>query len=163
MKKLALSLISLAILLIGGGFVYLKFSPPLVAFQSGYSTDKQVLLVEVGNKNAFGEIEIQDVLVNNNSKPSDMKLQLSNPNNGFIITNHFNGDEASEYTFKDINELKLEPKTDPQEQLDKVNSGTATEDDPIYAVTLVHSESINRVIIHYNYLGLSFEKEVSIQ
>lgn len=162
LKKLIIGCISLAVLLIVSGYVYFKYSTPLVAIPSGYSTDKQVLLVEVGNKNIFGEIEIKDVLINNNNKPSEVKIQVSNPYKGFIITDNFSSDEENTYTFKDLNEVKLEPKTDPQKQLDKVNDGTATKDDQLYAITLGHQESIDKVIINYNYLGITFNKTVLI-
>lgn len=47
-------------------------------------------------------------------------------------------------------------------QLDKVNAGTATKDDTIYALSLVHEQSIDRVIIKYHHLGMSHELVVSM-
>lgn len=153
--------ISIAVLLFVGSFSYLKTSPPLIAGTLGYQKGKEVLLVEVGNQNSFGRIEIQEVLVNNNINPSIAKMQVSNHSKGFIISDKFNSEEVSEYAFKNLENVQLEPNTAPQEQLKKVNEGTSTEGDWIYAITLGHKSSIEKVIIKYQYLGLSYEKVVT--
>lgn len=143
-----------------GIFSYLKISPPLVAIPSAYETGKMVLLIEVGNKNSFGRIEIKDVLMNNNIIPSKVRVQVSNHTKGFIISDNFNSGEARKYTFQDLKNVKLEPNTDPQEQLKKVNDGTIR-DDEIYAITIAHQSSIENLIIKYQYLGVSYEKVVT--
>ena len=57
--------------------------------------------------------------------------------------------------------MNLKPNTDPQQQLRKVNEGTVTDDDLIYAITLGHQSSIEKVITKYQYLGLSYKKVVT--
>ncbi|MBM7572355.1 hypothetical protein [Aquibacillus albus] len=57
--------------------------------------------------------------------------------------------------------MTLNPNTDPQEQLKRVNKGTITEDDLIYAITLGYQSSIEKVIIKYQYLGVSYKKVVT--
>ncbi|WP_313802390.1 hypothetical protein [Cytobacillus sp.] len=160
MKKMIVVCSSLIVLLFAGSFSYLQISPPLVAIPSAYETGKKVLLIEVGNKNPFGKIKIQDVLVNNYDPPSKVKVQVSNHTKGFIISDHFNSDESRKYTFKDLKSVKLEPNTDPKEQLKKMNDGTITDDDLIYAITIGHQNRIENVLVKYQYLGVSFEKVV---
>ncbi|MEC5424735.1 hypothetical protein QGM71_14710 [Virgibacillus sp. C22-A2] len=163
MKKIIILCISLVVLIFIGSYIYLKINPPLVAVQSGTAMERQILLVKVGNKNLFGEIEIQDVLVNDSIKPSRMKVQVSDQSKGFIISDRFDGEEEQEYTFKDLDNIKLQPKTDPQRQLEKVNNSVSTKEDLIYAITLGHQNSIDKAIINYRYLGMSFKKVVSIE
>lgn len=161
MKKVLIGTISIVVLFIGF-FFFLKLNQPLVAHPSASANDKQVQLVSVGNKSPFGDIQIEEVLVNDKVVPSKVKIQVSYHPKGFIISDHFNGEEESEYTFKGLDSITLKPKTDPQKQLDKVNAGTAKEDDTIYALSLGHEHSIDRVIIKYHHLGMSHELVVSI-
>lgn len=159
MKKVVIVCISLVILFLVGVYSYLKVSQPLVAVQSAYTLDKQVVLVSVGNKNPFGEIEIQEVLVNNMTKPTKVIVQVSNNAKGFILSDDNNSEEARKYTFKELDEVKLQAKTDPQVR----NEGIANSEDPIYAVTISHQNSIDNVIIKYRYLGISHEKSILIK
>ncbi|RRN73911.1 hypothetical protein EI200_04315 [Peribacillus simplex] len=160
MKKVLIGVISIVVLFIGV-FFFLKLNQPLVAYPSASANDKQVQLISVGNKSPFDDIQIEEVLVNDKVVPSIVKLQVSYHPKGFIISDHFNGEEASEYTFKGLDSITLKPKTDPQKQLDKVNAGTATEDDTIYALSLVHEHSIDKVAIKYRHLGMPHELVVS--
>ncbi|MDV7767371.1 hypothetical protein [Peribacillus sp. CSMR9] len=160
MKKVLIGVISIVVLFIGV-FFFLKLNQPLVAYPSASANDKQVQLVSVGNKSPFDDIQIEEVLVNDEVVPSKVKLQVSYHPKGFIISDNFNGEEASEYTFKGLDSITLKPKTDPQKQLDKVNAGTATEDDAIYALSLVHEHSIDKVVIKYRHLGMPHELVVS--
>ncbi|QYR20286.1 hypothetical protein KZ483_21020 [Paenibacillus sp. sptzw28] len=115
--------------------VYLKNNPPLVVAVSGSSFEKRVLLVEVGNKSSLARISFDEVLVNNNNEPTKVMIQLSNSLKGFIISGNFEGEEESKYDFRPLKSIELQTNTDPQKQIEKVNKGTATEDDKIYAIT----------------------------
>ncbi|PMC33885.1 hypothetical protein CJ195_26055 [Bacillus sp. UMB0899] len=53
--------------------------------------------------------------------------------------------------------------TSPSRQLEKVNNGTASENDKSYWLTVINNKPINEVIIHYNYIGLSFEKSIFVK
>lgn len=158
MKKVLLIVGSLIILCVGI-FTYSKMNPPLVVYPSAYTTDKQIQLIDIGNRSPFGEIQVAAVSVNNNNVPAKVKIQVSDPTKGFTISDD---EEKSEYIFKELDAITLKPKTDPQKQLDKVNAGTATKDDMIYALTVAHDESIHQVIIKYRHLGISREMIVSI-
>lgn len=162
MKKFIIIFMILIPIIVCGSYLYYKLNPPL-AIQNGsaYQKGKEVLLLEVGNKHSFADIKITELLVNNYKQPSKAKVQVSNHSKGFIITDDFNSEEASKYQFKSINNVNLKPNTDPQQQLRKVNEGTVTDDDLIYAITLGHQSSIEKVIIKYQYLGLSYKKVVT--
>ncbi len=144
-----------------GFFSFIKLNPPLVSGTIGSSGDKQFVVISIGNK-GLSNIKINGVLINNNEVPFDIKIQLSNPLKGFIISDDFVG-EAREYGISDIKDVTIEPNTAPSTQLEKVNNGTATEDDKIYGLSIINTKEINEVIINYSYLGISFEKYVSIQ
>lgn len=127
----------------------------------GSSGDKQAVVISIGNE-GFSDVVINDVLINNNEEPLDKKIQLSNPLKGFIVAVDFDGDKAQEFGITNIEDVIIEPNTSPSLQLEKVNKGTATEDDKSYGLSIISSKEIHEVIINYSYLGLSFEKNVSI-
>ncbi|MFE8697594.1 hypothetical protein ACFYKT_14725 [Cytobacillus sp. FJAT-53684] len=162
MKRILIICISLVIVLFAAGYLCLKFLPPFTAIQSASAMENQIVLVDVGNNYPFGDIQIQDVMVNNNSKPSKAKVQVSNHSKGFIISDNFDGEEAREYSFKDLDEVMLKPKTNPKEQLKEVNEGKADKAAIIYAITLSHEEPVHKVIIKYRYLFYEGEMELSI-
>ncbi|SIS64455.1 hypothetical protein [Salimicrobium flavidum] len=162
MKKVFVILIIVIPIVFVGSFLYSRFNPPLaVSGGYAYQEDKEVMIVDVGNKYPFGSIKITELLVNNQNQPSKAKMQVSTHSLGFIISDQFNSEEAAEYQFESIENVKLKPNTDPRGQLDKVNEGTISNEDLIYAVTLGHERSIEKVIIKYSYLGVPYEKIVS--
>ncbi|MCD5324352.1 MULTISPECIES: hypothetical protein [Pontibacillus] len=164
MKKSIIPFISIVVLLTVGSYVFAKINPPLaLADGLAYQKGKKVILLEAGNQYPFGDIKLTDVLVNENLKPSEAKVQVSHPTNGFIITTDFNGKEAEEYHFLNLENAKLKPNTHPQKQLDKLNEGTLTDDDLIYAITLGHQSSIEKVTIKYQCLGIPYEKIVTTE
>ncbi len=142
--------------------IYLINNSPLVVAVIGSSFEKRVLLVEVGNKSSLAKISINEVLVNNNNEPTKVMIQVSNSLKGFIISRNFEGQEESKYNFRDLKSIGLQTNTDPQKQLDKVNKGTSTEDDKIYAITIDNDELIQKVIIKYRFLWLSYKKVITI-
>ncbi|WP_026562718.1 hypothetical protein [Bacillus sp. J37] len=159
-KKILISVFILVVIVIGI-FSFVKFNPPLASGTIASSGDLTFVVISIGNK-GFSHVEITDVLVNNNEEPQDKKIQLSNPLKGFIVADDFDG-EAREYGITNIKDVLIEPNTAPSTQLDKVNDGTATEDDKSYGLSVIHNKQINMVTINYRYLGLSFEKRVPIK
>ena len=155
MKKLLITVGSLLILFVGA-YTFMKMVPPLSADPSASGSDRQTQLVSIGNKSLLGDIQIVEVLVNNDTAPEKVKIQVSNHEKGFIISEHFDGkEEKIEYTFKELNSFTLKPNTDPQKQLDQLNADNTMDDDSIYALSINHEESIFRVIIKYRHLGIS--------
>ncbi len=161
MKKTILISVFILVVISIGIFSYIKFNPPLVSGTIASSGDIKFVVISIGNK-GFSNIKINDVKVNNNEEPQDKKIQLSNPLKGFIVADDFNG-EAREYGITNIKDVLIEPNTSPSSQLDKVNNGTATEDDESYGLSVIHNKAVNMVTIKYSYLGLSLEKHVSIK
>ncbi|WP_226528890.1 hypothetical protein [Metabacillus niabensis] len=160
MKKTILIPIFILVVLLIGIFSFIKINPPLVSGTIASSGDLTFVVISIGNK-GFSHVKINDVLVNNNEEPKDKNIQLSNPLKGFIVAENFDG-EAREYGITNINDVLIEANTSPSSQLDKVNNGTATEDDKSYGLSVIHNKEINLVTINYRYLGLSFEKRVPI-
>ncbi|MBD2871621.1 hypothetical protein [Paenibacillus arenilitoris] len=154
-KLLRLAVIVIVISLTGA-LIHVKYNPPLDAYGIGSSSDKRVLLVGVGNKSRFAEIRIEDVLVNDNTRPSNVNIQVSDPSKGFIVSDDPEAEEAQNYHFEDLNAIRLQTDTDRQEQA----SGKASGKDTVYAVTIGHDESIHQVSIAYRYLGLPYREVI---
>ncbi|MGE8205895.1 hypothetical protein ACQKP0_15175 [Heyndrickxia sp. NPDC080065] len=164
MKKIVIAAVLILIILCGV-FAYLKNSDPLDVGAIATSTfdNKHILLVEVGNKSNFSKIHIEEVLINNRVKPSNLKLQISTPLKGFTISDSNEGNEEKGYIFKDLQNVSLLPNTTTQKQLEKANNGTATDNDKIYAISISDKDKIQEVLIKYRYFGLSYEKVVPIK
>ncbi|GEN52144.1 hypothetical protein [Halobacillus faecis] len=143
-----------------GLFSFIKFHTPLVSGTIGSSADKQSVVISIGN-NGFSNIKIEDVRINMNEEPLDKKVQVSHPLKGFIVADSFDG-EAEEYGLTDIQDVIIKPNTSPSSQIEKVNNGTATEKDNSYGLSIINHKEISEVIIHYNYLGMAFEKSITI-
>ena len=160
MKKIIIiSSISLIIFLVGS-LTYIKLNPPLVIGTVASGNEKHIALVGVGNK-GIKNIKITEALVNNNEQPQEVKVQVSNPLKGFIITDSFDA-VAKEYRIKNLGSVSIQPKTSPQIQFEKMDKGTATEKDISYGITIVQDQPIETVIIKYRYLGLSFVEDITI-
>jgi hypothetical protein len=158
-KIIMISVLCIAIILIGL-FSLIKFNPPMVSGTLATSGDKNSVVVEIGNK-GISNVKIKDVLINNNKEPLEQKMQVSNPLKGFIISDTFD-DKTKEYGITNIEDAEIQPNTSPLTQLEKVNNGTATENDKSYGLSVIYNSAIERVIIKYSYLGLTFEKTVLI-
>ncbi|MFZ3579753.1 hypothetical protein [Virgibacillus sp. DJP39] len=159
-KIIMISIISIVVILIGI-FSFIKFNPPLVSGTIGATNDHNAVLVEIGNK-GFSEVKVDDVLVNGNEEPLNLKMQVSNPLKGFILTDTFD-EEAKEYGIHDIENVTIKPDSAPSAQLEKVNNGTDTTDDKSYGINVVHNKVIEKVNIKYSYLGISFDEIVTVK
>lgn len=157
-KKLWISVLILAIT-IGGFYSFVKVNPPLGIGTLASSEDKKSVVVGIGNK-GFREVKIVDVSVNNNEKPSKTKAQVSNALQGFIITDDYTNKESIKYGFKNIEDVTIKVGTFPSSYFKKLDDGTATKNDKIYGISVIHNEAINRVNIKYSYLGISFNETV---
>jgi len=157
-KKLWISVLILVITIVGV-YSFVKSNPPLEIGTLASSEDKKSVVVGIGNKR-FREVKILDVLVNNNEKPSNTKIQVSNALQGFIITDNYNNGESKKYGFKNIGEVTVKIGTSPSSNYKKSDDGTASEKDAIYGISVINNESINQVHIKYSYLGISFNDTV---
>lgn len=165
-KIIIMSLLGFAILLIGFFSFYplnKKSEPPLVTGAIGQTNDQQTLVIAVGNKGSE-EINITDVWVNNYEQPKQIKLQLSNPMNGFVITDTFDKKTEATYDieFKDVSSVILQPHTSPQKQLKKLNHDNLNKNAEFYGLSIVNDKPINKMIIDYRYSGSSFEQTIQM-
>ena len=104
-KKVWISILILAIVL-GGLYSLVKFNPPIEIGTLASSEDKKSVVVGIGNK-GFLEVDNLDVSVNNNEKPSKLKVQKSNALQGFIITDDYDNQESKKYGFRNIGDIVL--------------------------------------------------------
>ena len=97
------------------------------------------------------------MLVNGGEVPKHVNVQVSTPMKGFIVSDQAISRKKAEYDFAYLNEVALQTETDPQQQLNKLNHGTANEKDIIYAITIHHYTEVQSVMIKYRYLGLKYK------
>ena len=151
--------IFILVIIIGGAYFLLKFNPPLEIGTIASSEDNKSVVIGVGN-NGFREVKILDVSVNNNEKPLETRLQASNALQGFILTDDYNSEEAKEYDFTNIYEVAIKTGTSPSSNYEKLDDGTASKDDEIYGISVIHNEEINNVYIEYSHFGMTFNDTV---
>ncbi|ASJ52598.1 hypothetical protein BP422_02955 [Brevibacillus formosus] len=157
-KKLWISVLLIAII-VGGFYFLVKGNPPLDMGTLASSEDHKSVVVGMGNK-GFREVKIIDVSVNNDEKPSETKVQVSNALQGFIITDDYDNPGSKPYGFQNIEDIAIKAGTSPSAYFKKMDEGTATKNDEIYGLSLIHHEAINRVNIRYSYLGITFDERV---
>ncbi|WP_396953846.1 DUF6366 family protein [Niallia sp. MER 6] len=73
------------VIIIGAIYFLLKFNPPLEIGTIASNEDNKSVVVGIAN-NGFRDVKILDVSVNNNEKPLETKLQVSNSLQGFVLT-----------------------------------------------------------------------------
>ena len=162
-KKILIVVLSLMAFvgLVGGTLIFLKSNPPLEAITVASDENQHFVLVGVGNK-GWGDIQLTEVAINDFEQPAASKIQMSNTELGFVMTDDFESEEAHPYRFTDIDAAVIKTGTSPTETLEKQNNGTASEDDETYGLTVVHDEAIHAVHIKYSYFGISLFEEVEI-
>ncbi|NRS49098.1 hypothetical protein [Brevibacillus sp. HB2.2] len=155
-KRLWVSILLLAIV-VGGFYSLVKGNPPLDIGTRASSEDHKSVVVGMGNK-GFGEVKIIDVSVNNDETPSKTKVQVSNALQGFIITDDFDNPGSKPYGFQNLEDVAIKAGTSPSAYFKKMDEGTATKNDEIYGLSVVHHEAIDRVHVKYSYLGMTFDE-----
>ncbi|SFP35489.1 hypothetical protein [Salibacterium halotolerans] len=158
-KVMTFSLISIAAIS-AGIFSFILFNPPLVKGSIGSINNYNAVVIAIGNK-GFSDVHIDDVSVNGNEEPSNVKIQVSNPSKGFIVTDTFN-QEAEDFNLHELDNVAIKTNTSPVKLREKVNNDTAVTDDKSYGMSVVHDKQIENVTITYSYLGISFDKTVRV-
>lgn len=156
MKKVLL-IAFILVLLVGGVFMYIKATPPLLTGTIAKSEDKQTVVIGLGNK-GFSDLEVTHVKVNNHADPNGIKMQVSNPLVGFAVTFDENADEAKNIKYENVEDVKIPKGTIPEDIWVKQDEGTVTEEDTIYGLTVTHHEEVHNVHIKYRYLGMLFNE-----
>uniref|UniRef100_UPI003F492658 DUF6366 family protein n=1 Tax=Niallia taxi TaxID=2499688 RepID=UPI003F492658 len=140
------------VVIIGGVYFLLKINPPLEIGTLASNEDNNSVVVGIGN-NGFRDVKILDVSVNNNEKPLETKLQVSNSLQGFVLTDDYKSEEAKAYGFTNIDEVAIKAGT-------SLDDETVSKDDEIYGVSIISNEEINNVNIEYSYFGMTFNDTV---
>lgn len=161
MKKKIWFFVLFVVIIFGSVYFFKKFNPPLEVGTIAWTEDNKSAIVGIGN-NGFRDLEILDVSVNNNEKPLETKLQASNSLQGFILIDDYESEEAKEYGFTNIYNVAIKTGTSPFANYEKLDDGTASNDDEIYGVSVIHNEEINNVHIEYKYFGMTFSETVNL-
>ncbi|MEI2406026.1 DUF6366 family protein, partial [Niallia taxi] len=127
------------VIIIFGVYFLLKFNPPLEIDTIASNEDNKSVVVGIDN-NGFRDVKILDVSVNNNEKPIETKLQVSNSLQGFVLTDDFQSEEAKAYGFTNIEDVVIKAGTSKDDE-------TVSKDDEIYGVSVIYNEEINNVYI----------------
>ncbi len=157
MKKL-ISLIFLIVVVCTAVAAYLWINPPLVIGAIYSELDEKSVILSVGN-DGFREIQIDQVLVNERVEPSAVVMQVSNAIEGYSLSSGFK-DGA---TIKKIEKAKIPTGSDPIAIYEKLDDRTATADDLVYGIEIVHDQAIKTVIIHYRYFWLPLKKKMNLE
>ena len=115
----------------------------------------------MGNK-GFSDVQITNVYINNGETPTEVKMQMNHPDKGFIIIDDFSSSESAAYNFVSLTDAKIAKRTLINEVYEKQDQKQVKEDDKIYGLTILNEQPIYKVDIHYRYLGLSYETEISL-
>ena len=140
------------VIIIFGVYFLLKFNPPLKIDTIASNEDNKSVVVGIDN-NGFRDVKILDVSVNNNEKPIETKLQVSNSLQGFVLTDDFQSEEAKAYGFTNIEDVVIKAGTSKDDE-------TVSKDDEIYGVSVIYNEEINNVYIEYSHFGMTFNDTV---
>jgi len=140
------------VIIICGVYFLLKFNPPMEIDTIASNEDNKSVVVGIDN-NGFRDVKILDVSVNNNEKPIETKLQVSNSLQGFVLTDDFQSEEAKAYGFTNIEDVVIKAGTSKDDE-------TVSKDDEIYGVSVIYNEEINNVYIEYSHFGMTFNDTV---
>ncbi|MGM0852505.1 MAG: hypothetical protein ACQEWI_07825 [Bacillota bacterium] len=162
MKKrwIAVVLLVLAVM-VGSAYFWLRGNQPLEIGVIGQNENGTSVLVEVTN-HGFREAQVVRVTVNNDKAPEKARMQVSNLLQGFSITDDDRDKLPDEIRLKNIEDVSIKAGPSHSEQMGKLDDGATTKDDTIYAVNVFHDEEVNRVMIEYQYFGLSFHETVEV-
>ncbi len=160
MNKVFRYIIVILILLFVSFIGFLKLNPPLAHGSIGTTEDKHSVIVALGNKSLLGNIQITDVAINNNQPPTNVKVQISDSEKGFTLSD----DHAllmEEYGIKDYETVLLGPDTSPLASR-AIASPADDIPSPIYGLSITEETSIDSIKLTYRYLGLVFFKTIKV-
>jgi len=155
-------IVGLFIVIFIGIIFWLKVNPPLESGTIASNGEYTSVVVGLGNK-GFGDIQISKVHINKGGRPIKVKMQINHPNKGFVITDELSSSEAAAYNFVSLTEAKIAKRTIIDEMYEKQDKKQVKEDDKIYGLTIFNEQPIYKVEIHYRYLGLSYQTEISLK
>ncbi|WP_034761551.1 hypothetical protein [Rossellomorea vietnamensis] len=161
-KRLWMIVLFLMVAAIGGGYTWLRMYPPMefgVVAQNAAGTS---VLVEVTN-HGWKEAKVTGVTVNGDEAPDEVKMQVSNLLRGYAITDGPRDKLPEEISFENVGDVRIKAGPTNAEQMDRLDDGTATKEDRIYAVNVFHDEKVMQVQIEYQSLGMTYRETVDIE
>lgn len=161
MKRIFRYTIFVLILLFVCFIGFLKINPPLAHGSIGTTEDKHTVIVALGNKNLLGSIQITDVSINNNQSAPNAKIQVSDSEKGFMLTDTYALVEDP-YGMHDYETFSLDPDTSPLTTKAAMASPVKTSPTPIYGLSITDDTSIDSINLTYRYFGLVFFKTIKV-
>jgi hypothetical protein len=161
MRKCWIAAVLLVMVVGGGTYFSIKKNPPLEIGTIGQNKDGTTVLVGITN-HGFKDAKVMGVKVNHNETPEQVKMQVSNLLRGYAITGGPKDNLPEEISFKNIEDVKIQAGPTHAEQMESLDAGTASKWDRIYAVNVFHDKEVHRVIIEYQYFGMTFHETVKV-
>lgn len=157
-KRWIAAILLLMAVVVGGTYLWVRENPPMEIGLIGQNEDGTSVLVEVTN-HGFREAKVVRVRVNHDDAPEKVKMQVSNLLKGYV-----HGDDARDekVEYKNLQDVVIERGSSQSKQMEKLNNGTATKEDTIYAVHVFHDEAVSRMMIEYQYFGMTFHETVEV-
>ncbi|SFK10585.1 hypothetical protein SAMN04487936_107126 [Halobacillus dabanensis] len=150
------ALILLIVIIIG----FLKINPPLAHGSIGTTEDKHTVIVALGNKSLLGSIHITDVSINNNQSTPNAKIQVSDSEKGFMLTDTYALADDT-YGMYDYETFSLDPDTSPM--ITKAIASTVEKSPTtIYGLSITEDTSIDSINLTYRYFGLVFFTTIKV-
>jgi hypothetical protein len=160
-KRWIVALLFLVAVVVGGTYFWVRENSPIEIGMIGQNEDGTSVLVEVTN-HGFREAKVVKVTVNHDDAPEKVKIQVSNLLKGYVMIDEIGDQLPIEVSLQNIEDVFIKAGPTNSEQLESLDAGTATKDDTIYAVHVFHDESVSRVLIEYQYIGMTFHETVEI-
>ncbi|MGI8313914.1 hypothetical protein [Halobacillus mangrovi] len=164
MKKTVKTLAFIIIIMTVGFMGFLQLNPPLAHGSVGTTTDKQSVIVALGNKSLLGDIKITDVSINGNEPATNPLVQVSDSDTGFIISNTYNPLKG-EYHMQDYKSITLEPNSSPVSSKDQDQNKVAAKSNDsnrIYGLSITEEIPIEQIEVSYRYLGFTFVTTINV-
>ncbi|MGR9048084.1 hypothetical protein ACQ4XT_05620 [Halobacillus faecis] len=160
MKKVIRYAVFVLILLFVSIIGFLKLNPPLTHGSIGTTEDKQTVIVALGNKSLLRSIQITDVSINNNQQPTNIKMQISDSEKGFMITDTYALVEDA-YAINEFETIPLAPDTSPLASK-AMAASPDTSPTTIYGLSITEESSIDSIKLTYRFFGLVFFKTIQV-
>jgi len=162
-KKIAsVATIFAIILAIVACIVWLRLNPPLEHSSIARSANSTSIVISLDNK-GFGDVKITEVFINNGDIPTEVNMQFNHANTGFIITDDFSSQDAQNYNFVELEDISIKKGTISKDIYARQDKNQVRDDDMIYGLTILNEQPIQNVIIHYQYLSMLYQTEISIK
>ena len=159
MKKM---IVGFMIVVCIGIIVWLRLNPPLEKGTIGRNDEATSVVIGLGNK-GFRDIQVTDVFVNNGETPSEVKMQINHPDKGFIVVDDFSSSAAAAFNFFSLKDAKIKKGTIIGEIYERQDKKQVKEEDRIYGLTILNEQPLDKVEVHYRYLGMPYKIEMSMK